>query len=104
MKYSERLFIGNFFLLTVVLSATIQLGSKPHKIEQAQAVEEVVVTPELVAAHVAGQPIAPEVPITEKEQIIAYIVGVFGEDAAEAITIVRACENKNFNPNAEKRK
>jgi len=38
---------------------------------------------------------------TEKEQIFNYIVDVFGEDSADAITIINKCENHAFNPNAE---
>ncbi len=37
---------------------------------------------------------------SEKEQILAYIVEVFGEDAADAIVVVRKCENSAFNPRA----
>ena len=37
---------------------------------------------------------------TEKCQILAYIVEKFGDDAADAITIINKCENHNFNPKA----
>jgi hypothetical protein len=38
--------------------------------------------------------------LTEKEQILNYIVEVFGEDAADAITIINKCENHAFDPKA----
>jgi hypothetical protein len=37
---------------------------------------------------------------TEKQKIYAYIVEVFGDQAANAITIINTCENKDFNPKA----
>jgi len=37
---------------------------------------------------------------TEKQQIMAYIVEVFGDDAANAITVINKCENHAFNPKA----
>lgn len=37
---------------------------------------------------------------TEKEKILSYIVEKFGEDAADAITIINKCENHAFNPEA----
>ncbi len=37
---------------------------------------------------------------SEKQQILEYIVEVFGEDAADAIVVVRKCENSAFNPRA----
>ncbi len=37
---------------------------------------------------------------TEKQQIMAYIVEVFGDDAADAITVINKCENHAFNPKA----
>lgn len=37
---------------------------------------------------------------SEKLKIINYIVEVFGEDSAEAITIIRKCENSKFDPKA----
>lgn len=37
--------------------------------------------------------------LTEKEQIIQYIVEVFGEDAPDAFSVLY-CENRNLNPNA----
>jgi hypothetical protein len=37
---------------------------------------------------------------SEKQQILAYIVEVFGDDSADAITIINKCENHEFNPKA----
>jgi len=37
---------------------------------------------------------------TEKCQIMAYIVERFGDDAADAITMINKCENHAFNPKA----
>ena len=37
---------------------------------------------------------------SEKQQILAYIVEVFGDDSADAITIINKCENHAFNPKA----
>jgi hypothetical protein len=33
---------------------------------------------------------------TEKQQILAYIVEKFGDDSADAITMIRKCENSSF--------
>jgi len=38
--------------------------------------------------------------MTEKQQIMSYIVEVFGDDADDAITIINKCENSDFNPKA----
>ena len=46
----------------------------------------------------AVSPQEPEVK-TEKQEIIDYIVKVFGEDSPEAFNVLR-CENKNLNPTA----
>ena len=37
---------------------------------------------------------------TEKQQILDYIIEVFGDDSADAITIINKCENHAFNPGA----
>lgn len=37
---------------------------------------------------------------TEQQQIMAYIVEVFGKDAGKAITILATCENSKFDPKA----
>lgn len=38
---------------------------------------------------------------TEKQMILDYIVEVFGDDSADAITLINKCENHAFNPHAE---
>ena len=38
--------------------------------------------------------------MTEKQQIMNYIVDVFGDDSADAITIINKCENHAFSPKA----
>lgn len=38
--------------------------------------------------------------ITQKQQILAYIVEKFGDDAPDAIVLIRKCENGSFNPEA----
>lgn len=37
---------------------------------------------------------------TQKQQIMAYLVEVFGDDADDAITVLNKCENSSFNPEA----
>jgi hypothetical protein len=47
-------------------------------------------------------PVKVEVPIgckTEKCQILAYLIEKFQDDAANAITMIRKCENSTFDPN-----
>lgn len=39
--------------------------------------------------------------MTEKQQIMNYIVEVFGDDSADAITIINKCENHSFDPKAQ---
>ena len=40
----------------------------------------------------------PEPVITEKQQILAYLVEKFGDRSADAITMIRQCENSSFDP------
>jgi hypothetical protein len=37
---------------------------------------------------------------TQKQQILSYIIEVFGDDSADAITIINKCENHAFDPKA----
>ena len=37
---------------------------------------------------------------TTRQEIVEYIFKVFGDDAVEAIVIIRKCENSQFNPKA----
>ena len=37
---------------------------------------------------------------SEKQQILDYIVEVFGDDSADAITLINKCENHAFDPKA----
>lgn len=57
---------------------------------QVRAYEEVAVTN-------AGQTASHK---TQREQIVEYIFEVFGDDAVEAIVIIRKCENSKFDPKA----
>jgi hypothetical protein len=41
-----------------------------------------------------------ETPKTQREEIVSYIFEVFGNDAVEAIVIIRKCENSRFDPKA----
>lgn len=38
--------------------------------------------------------------LTEKQQILNYIVEVFGDDAPDAIVVIRKCENSKLDPYA----
>ena len=39
--------------------------------------------------------------LTQKQMILNYIVEVFGDESANAITIINKCENHNFDPKAQ---
>lgn len=65
------------------------------------AVQVYAETPALQEEAAPVEEVTPlEVDTSEKAQILAYIVEVFGEHAADAITMIRKCENSKFNPHA----
>lgn len=68
----------------------IQAATAPtREVEVVEKVSEVEIIKEVEVNRVF---------ITEKQKILAYIVEKFGDDAADAITMIRKCENSSFNP------
>lgn len=100
-KYN-LLFMWFTILTTVLLYGFItQLG---HNVERARA--DAFVSPlsnirmievEKPVEVIVAVPVDCE---TEKCEIMAYIVEVFGDDADDAITLLNKCENSDLNPNA----
>lgn len=88
-------------LILLVFTATVSATmwyARPN-IADTQVQAEVV---ETIAGQTLPSPTpepTPE-PLTEKQQILAYIVEKFGDDAADAIVVIRKCENSSFNPRA----
>lgn len=86
-------------VFTTTVCATL-LYAKPN-------VADTVVHAEMAgeASTSAGQTMTSPVPSptpepTEKQQIMAYIVEKFGDDAADMMAIIRLCENSKFNQQA----
>jgi hypothetical protein len=76
-------------------------ASEPVAVEQVLSVptESLDTSEGVVSSYDAGQSPAPSEVSTEKQQIIDYIVEVFGEHAPEAFNVL-FCENRNLDPKA----
>lgn len=94
-----------FWLLvgTIACSWTIHLGSVQAPIS---AYGESVISETRIESDTSIEPlevpqatVSAEIITTEKEQIIAYIVEVFKEDAPDAFNVL-FCENRGLNPRA----
>ncbi len=85
-------------LLTLLTGALIQwLYTPPEPSFVASPVVEAVESQSLPPSAVL---VAETAPLTEKQEIMSYIVEVFGDDADDAIALVGQCENKGWNPQA----
>ncbi len=102
MSFKDRMVVINMLLLTLIGSYILHYRSGytsdiSEVVVEARGEDTVIPTevqPERI--QVLPEPVeAPE--LSQKEQIIAYIVEVFGEDAPEAFNVLR-CENKNLDP------
>jgi hypothetical protein len=76
-------------------------ASEPVAVEQVLSVptESLDTSEGVVSPYDNGQSPAPSEVSTEKQQIIDYIVEVFGEHAPEAFNVL-FCENRNLDPKA----
>jgi hypothetical protein len=76
-------------------------ASEPVAVEQVLSVptESLDTSEGVVSSYDNGQSPAPSEVSTEKQQIIDYIVEVFGEHAPEAFNVL-FCENRNLDPKA----
>ncbi len=76
-------------------------ASEPVAVEQVLSVptESLDTSEGVVSSYDAEQSPAPSEVSTEKQQIIDYIVEVFGEHAPEAFNVL-FCENRNLDPKA----
>ena len=103
----EGLYSLGFLCLTVLFSYGVHLSPRVHDkyfAPEVQASEPIIgvevnatATVDILPPSVATQSAKPK---TEKEEVIEYIVEVFGEDSADAITMLRRCENPNFSKTA----
>jgi hypothetical protein len=91
-----------FLSFVVALSIT---GADLHLAASAQAVKDDLMVIERVVEKEVVKIVEVEKPIdrpvkcdTEKCRILAYIVEKFQDDAANAITMIRKCENSSFDP------
>ena len=111
INYFDRLFPLYLMLLTAGLSWGLQTGNK-LRIQQVQArgSETLVTVDQPVKVQVSPTP-TPQLKVvelimptatptpTDKEEIIAEIVRVFGEEAPNAFNVLY-CENRGLNPEA----
>jgi len=103
MSNTDRIVAASLLVGLAGLSLGLQLGSNWGSEPSAQASEPVeaiksvsVSTESVIVPVVDTEPVLVSVAVSEKEQIIAYIVEVFGEDAPDALKIA-GCES-GFNP------
>lgn len=100
-SYIARLSPIFIFIITALLCVYFQ-NQKPKEFITpfpVRAYEEVTPTPTVTPETVIFTPTPTPTPTpiqTEKTEILAYIVEVFGDDSADIITMVRKCENSTF--------
>jgi len=106
MSNTDRIVAASLLVGLAGLSFGLQLGSNWGSEPSAQASEPVeaiksvsVSTESVIVAVVDTEPVLVPLAVSEKEQIIAYIVEVFGEDAPDAFSVLH-CENRGLNPQA----
>lgn len=103
-RFRKNYFIQFFPIVLLLLSVGASLYFKSM-----QQIEQEFVSPLPVRAY-TEQTVEPETVlftpsptptpiITEKTEILSYIVEVFGDDSADIITMVRKCENSTFEQN-----
>ena len=83
-----------FFYITLV-SVVMCVGyiEKYKTVQKAHAQEIKIISP------IPTETPTPTPPLTEREQIVAYVKEVFGPDAPRAFKILE-CENRSMNPRA----
>jgi hypothetical protein len=91
--------ISHFSETTAVASDLPSLDSVAVQSEIVSNSPELVETMQ-TAGEATPQPVQAIAPLTQKQEILNYIVEVFGDDAADAIVVIRKCENSSFNPRA----
>jgi len=89
---------------TITCSATVHLGSTQGissangtRVASESAIIRVESNTGTESAQISQSPLPTEIVTkSDKQEVIEYIVEVFGEDSADAITMLRKCENPNF--------
>lgn len=97
-KHDPSTLIGLFCLSLLLLACfvgSIERNDKKIQIPPKVEAQEVEVIPTITPTPTAT-PI-----LSEKEQIIRYVVDIFGEDAERGLNMLIECENKSLNPLAE---
>lgn len=99
-RYSPLVILGITMCLSIASAYYGQYASAKQL--SAEIVEEHMVSPYVssILYDVDLSEVEHKEDKSEKLKIIEYIVEVFGENSAEAITIIKKCENSKFNPKA----
>lgn len=98
-KNISRMAILSAFVGTIALGALLQLSGYYRREYEARLFPEVVIE-SFMETEAQAQTIPQEPEKSEKEQILAYIVEKFGDRADDAITMIRKCENSDFDTHA----
>lgn len=108
MTFTDRMIVLGLATFTIScgwsighFSTTSAVASNLPEISP-QAVSGKIVSSgvEQVAIELGEVPAPTIAPVSEKQQILAYIVEKFGDDSADMITIINKCENHKFNQSA----
>ena len=112
MTAVDRIVVLGWMTFTISLGWSISHFSETQAQASNLPADSLTVSSEIVSTQgrsndeqTAGEittaaPVSTPSATTEKQQILAYIVEVFGDDAADAIVVIRKCENSSFNPRA----
>jgi len=97
MKYTKTNYPKNTFIMGEAVLAlvfgAIAIGLYAIKVPAHEPISPLIVkAQDLPEVEVESKRPSP----SEKQQILLYIVEKFGDDAADAITLVRKCENSTF--------
>jgi len=111
MTAVDRIVVLGLATFTISLGWSISHFSETYAVASDLQAGQPAVQSEIVSSstalandeQTAGDITTPEptvAPLTQKQEILNYIVEVFGDDAADAIVVIRKCENSSFNPRA----
>jgi hypothetical protein len=106
-RYHGRYFVTGDYTAIKIMIASVVFGWVILNLNWSQWIVKAEfaspVNKDLKVVEIEKQvPVKVEVPIgckTEKCQILAYLIEKFQDDAANAITMIRKCENSTFDPN-----
>lgn len=88
---------GRFEVLAISNDRTLNLPEISHQAVSGEIVNSSVEL-EKGMGEVLATPAPTIAPLSEHQQILSYIIEKFGDDADEAIAMIRVCENSTFAP------